>query len=473
MEQAEDAQPAKRSEAASRAMLRLRDAWQRADALFEQEVGPGHALTRPIELRHPFVFYLGHLPAFARNTVRKAMPDAVPEASGLDDLFSRGMDPDVEDPTKCHAHPDAPDEWPEWSDVVRYKQVVREEVCAATKLASATIDLIAEHDLMHIETLYYMLAQRQRPTASLPDGVRALCAVDAETVREALEKEFCWLRVPEGSATIGARKDEDATDGCGDNLFLWDNEFGQQHVDVSEFEVTKFPITVKQFAQFVAAGGYDDERWWTRDDWAWVKKERVRGPASWRSCGSQDSDEGGNQEKTSAWVVRTVDKDVSLDEAASWPVYVSLAEARAFAQFVNARLLSEPEWDRMVYGDTQSCNSVPWIPTCATSAGVHGNFGFCHRHPVDVNEFPDGKTWVGAVDTVGNGWELVDSVFNPLPGFSAMPLYEEYSSDFFDDKHFVLKGASWATQTPLVRRSFRNFYQAHYPYVFSKFRLAR
>ena len=52
------------------------------------------------------------------------------------------------------------------------------------------------------------------------------------------------------------------------------------------------------------------------------------------------------------------------------------------------------------------------------------------------------------------------------------PGYPGYSADFFDGKHFVLKGASWATAAELVRRSFRNWYQAHYPYVFAKFRCA-
>jgi len=47
-----------------------------------------------------------------------------------------------------------------------------------------------------------------------------------------------------------------------------------------------------------------------------------------------------------------------------------------------------------------------------------------------------------------------------------------YSTDFFDGKHFVLKGASWATEVSLVRATLRNFYQAHYPYIFSKFRVA-
>ena len=51
--------------------------------------------------------------------------------------------------------------------------------------------------------------------------------------------------------------------------------------------------------------------------------------------------------------------------------------------------------------------------------------------------------------------------------------YPGYSADFFDGKHYVLKGASWATDVKLVRRSFRNWYQARYPHVFAKFRCVR
>jgi formylglycine-generating enzyme required for sulfatase activity len=74
-------------------------------------------------------------------------------------------------------------------------------------------------------------------------------------------------------------------------------------------------------------------------------------------------------------------------------------------------------------------------------------------------------------ELVGNGWEWTDTPFTGFPGFEAwIPGYAGYSADFFDGKHFVLKGASWATAAELVRPSFRNWYQAHYPYVFAKFR---
>jgi formylglycine-generating enzyme required for sulfatase activity len=53
-----------------------------------------------------------------------------------------------------------------------------------------------------------------------------------------------------------------------------------------------------------------------------------------------------------------------------------------------------------------------------------------------------------------------------------MPSYPEYSADFFDGAHFVLKGASPATARELVRRSFRNWFRPNYPYVYAKFRTA-
>ena len=84
---------------------------------------------------------------------------------------------------------------------------------------------------------------------------------------------------------------------------------------------------------------------------------------------------------------------------------------------------------------------------------------------------PAGTSGWGVRELVGNGWELTDTEFSPFPGFVPyVASYPDYSQDFFDGKHFVVKGASWATATGLLRPSFRNWYQAHYPYVFTKFR---
>ena len=60
-----------------------------------------------------------------------------------------------------------------------------------------------------------------------------------------------------------------------------------------------------------------------------------------------------------------------------------------------------------------------------------------------------------------------------LAGFSPDQMYPEYSVDFFDGAHFVLKGSSPYTHPSARRASFRNWYQKQYPYVFAKFRVVK
>jgi len=70
------------------------------------------------------------------------------------------------------------------------------------------------------------------------------------------------------------------------------------------------------------------------------------------------------------------------------------------------------------------------------------------------------------------GYFLTSTVFAPFPGFRAMASYPEYSADFFDGEHVVMKGASMATAKELLRPSFRNWFRARYPYVYATFRCA-
>jgi formylglycine-generating enzyme required for sulfatase activity len=54
-----------------------------------------------------------------------------------------------------------------------------------------------------------------------------------------------------------------------------------------------------------------------------------------------------------------------------------------------------------------------------------------------------------------------------------MAAYPEYSADFFDGQHYVMKGASPVTAKELVRPSFRNWFRHTYPYVYATFRCVR
>ena len=91
-------------------------------------LAPEAFLAQPIALRHPFIFYVGHLPAFAWNHVCVGVLARPSFNAAFDELFSRGIDPDVDDPSHCHAHPEIPDRWPTVAEVLAYRDRVRASV---------------------------------------------------------------------------------------------------------------------------------------------------------------------------------------------------------------------------------------------------------------------------------------------------------------------------------------------------------
>jgi formylglycine-generating enzyme required for sulfatase activity len=207
----------------------------------------------------------------------------------------------------------------------------------------------------------------------------------------------------------------------------------------------------------VEDGGYERPELWRSEDWQWRQRIGLDHPVFWTR------DDGG-------FVYRTLFENLALDRVADWPVYVSNAEAEAFCRWRGVRLATEAELHRAAYTTPEGgVRAYPWGDE--RPAKQHGNFDFRHWAPTPVGCFADGDSAWGIAELVGNGWEWTDTVFEPYPGFSAyIPTYPGYSADFFDGLHRVMLGASWATPTQLIRRSFRNWFQRHYPFMFAKFR---
>jgi len=156
----------------------------------------------------------------------------------------------------------------------------------------------------------------------------------------------------------------------------------------------------------------------------------------------------------------------------AWPVYVSHAEAEAYARWRGVRLPTEAEFQRAAYGTPEEDERpFPWGDAPADAR--HGVFDFTGWDPAPTGSHPDGRSAWGVDDLVGNGWEWTSTPFAPFPGFRAMAAYPEYSADFFDGDHFVMKGASSATARELLRPTFRNWFRARYPYVYATFRCVR
>jgi formylglycine-generating enzyme required for sulfatase activity len=216
-------------------------------------------------------------------------------------------------------------------------------------------------------------------------------------------------------------------------------------------------VTNAAFLEFVEAGGYQEPQWWSADDWRWIQSQGLRQPLFW------EGDDSHRQ-----W--RGMFDLVALPE--SWPVYVSHAEASAFARWSGCRLPSEAEYQRAAYGTDHGVERrFPWGD--AQPAARHGVFDFQSWDPEPAGSHPSGRSAWGIDDLVGNGWEWTATPFRPFPGFKAMASYPQYSAEFFDDQHMVMKGASPVTARELLRPSLRNWFRPRYPYVYATFRCVR
>ncbi|MGD0473623.1 MAG: SUMF1/EgtB/PvdO family nonheme iron enzyme [Candidatus Velthaea sp.] len=397
----------------------------RSAALF-RIIDPDVYFQAPIPLRHPFVFYDGHFPAFSFITlIRNALGEPSIDRR-LEDLFNRGIDPDSLESARSHQRSD----WPTRAEVQAFAGACDARVLAA--YAGARLDdpadpqleraqaafTILEHEEMHHETLLYIVHR-------LPDDRKRLAPAEYRDMPPAQRDP---IAIPAGSATLGVRADA--------VRFAWDNELPEHTVAVASFGCDAFDVTNGEYLAFVRAGGPVPPFWVERDG---------------------------------EWGLRAFAGTIALPH--SWPVYCTNAQAAAFARWSGARLLTEAEFHRAAYGTPAGDERhQPWGGDGADPS--RGNFDFKRFDPEPVGSYPRGVSAWGIHDLVGNGWEWTSTPFAPFAGFQPMATYPPYSADFFDGEHYVMKGASPVTSRNLVRRSFRNWYRREYPYMYATFRRA-
>ncbi|MGZ3497477.1 MAG: SUMF1/EgtB/PvdO family nonheme iron enzyme, partial [Vulcanimicrobiaceae bacterium] len=372
-------------------------------------VDPAAYYSRPIPLRHPFAFYEGHLPAFSFLTLNERSLKEAPVDAHLERLFERGIDPGSLTAANRHERHD----WPKKEAIEAFGRACDERVLEA--FASATIvdpDMprlvrgqaaytILEHEQMHHETLLYII---HRLTPDLKGRIPQ-DHHDPERPRNEI------VAIDAGIATLGADRDSIP--------FGWDNEFGQLEVQVPEFGIAQYPVTNGEYLSFVQAGGPRPPFWIERD-------------GDWHLLGVFEE----------------------LPLPLSWPVYVTHEQAEAYAKWKGMRLPTEAEYHRAAFGTPAGAERpFPWGNEPPQSH--HGNFDFNRYDPEPVNANPAGASAWDVYDLIGNGWEWTSTIFEPLPDFEAMASYPQYSADFFDGRHYVMKGASPVTARELVRRSFR------------------
>lgn len=376
---------------------------------------PEALFERPIALRHRVVFYLGHLDGFdAIRICREGLGLKSPDPD-LDDLFQAGIDPD-----SAHSPQDTPADWPSLEQVRAYAARCRLRV--DEHLRQAPQDLVSmalEHRQMHLETLAYMFHNFAYEMKNEHAAGESASSAEPPVNRWPVNH---WVDIPEGSAQLGQARN---------GRFGWDNEFDRLEVRVPGFRIQRHKITNGEYLRFVQDGAPVPHFWVKRGD---------------------------------AFFYRGMFAEIPLP--LDWPVYVMQAEAEAYANWIGKALPSEEQFHRAAYGS--GTPEFPWGDSAPRRA--HGNFDFVRWDPEPVDAAPAGDSAFGVSQLAGNGWEWTCTPFAPFPGFRPHPAYPGYSANFFDNRHYVLKGGSPRTAARLLRRSFRNWFRRDYPYVYATFR---
>lgn len=265
------------------------------------------------------------------------------------DIFERGIDPDMDDPTKIHAHSEVPvDEadWPLLSEVLAFRDRVRARVRSIyddlesgkmelTRRAGRTLFMGYEHEAQHAETLLYMLAQSDM---TVPPGPKPEWEVLQRTwevsPNKVLSVSGCQIELGHHDEE---KQDEQSASEWTTHEFGWDAENPIAKVSVADFKVDALPITNGEYLEY-------------------MKENDIKSlPGSW-----YDMDK-----------VRSFYGPVEMSIAKDWPLMASKNEIEAFARWKGGRLPTEAEL-RVLWESEEG----PRVD------GESANIGYRHWHPI-------------------------------------------------------------------------------------------
>ena len=291
------------------------------------------------------------------------------------------------------------------------------------------------HECQHQELLVYdlqhLLAEQYLPVRK-----------NKKSIQENKQKEF--VKIKGGIFEMGYNGKE----------FSYDIELPEHKTYLEDYEIGIFPITNREYLEFMNDGGYETYKYWLSDGWEKVKSNNWESPMYWEKIDDE-------------WYVRDFlgIRKINPNE----PVcHVSYYEADAYCKWAGKRLPTEAEWEKAAcWNETKQEKTIfPWgnnTPTEENCNLLESYYWGC----TEIGTYPSGKSPSGCEQMIGDVWEWTSSEFVGYPGFKSG--FDEYNDKWFTNQK-VLRGGSFGTPKMSIRGSYRNFFRLDERWLFSGFR---
>lgn len=368
---------------------------------------------KPINLRHPLIFYFGHTATFFVNKLLLSKLITERLNPHFESIFAIGVDEmSWDDLDEVHY------DWPTVQAVRDYRHQVRALILNIIEHAPLNLPLNwhnpwwtlimgIEHERIHLETSSVLIRQHALEHVHQHPQWRA-------NIITGIAPENSLIAVPEGQ--IHLQKDFNHP------FYGWDNEYGQHEAEVAAFEAAKYLVSNQEFLAFVEADGYQTGHYWSEEGLGWLQFSQATHPCFW--CKTE-----------LGWSLRLMLEEVPMPW--DWPVEVNYHEAKAFCQWKSQqlektiRLPTEDEWYRLY----AVSDLDPDLPS-PEQANIELKYG---TSSCPVDHFQQGDFY----DIQGNVWQWTETPIYPFHGFQVHPLYDDFSPPTFDGRHNIIKGGSW------------------------------
>ncbi|MBV4367579.1 5-histidylcysteine sulfoxide synthase [Erwinia phyllosphaerae] len=409
--------------------------WTLYESLFDCLASEQAYYNKAISLRHPLIFYFGHTATFYINKLMAAGLIEQRVDDRIEAMMAIGVDEMSWDDLDVTHYA-----WPTLAEMRDYRGKVRSLVEDFIKTMPLTLPVDwespawvilmgIEHERIHLETSSVLI--RQLPLEWVKPQPHWPACPDARRDRQSVPKNKLI-------SVEGAR----VTQGKTDDTYGWDNEYGTLTTDVKPFKASQMLASNAEFFEFVAAGGYQDDRWWDEEGLGWRNFTQATMPTFWT----------GSLNDADNLRLRLMTEEVAMPW--DWPVEVNQLEAAAFCRWKadetgkSVQLPSEAEWlllREQLAGDRWqqapgNFNLAWWASSCPVDRFAQGEF----------------------FDLVGNVWQWTTTPINGLEGFKVHPLYDDFSTPTFDGKHTLIKGGSWISTGNETLKSSRYAFRRHF-----------